>query len=61
MIAERIEVHATLQPTPVREWDYAATFDSYDGAPDSSPRHNPVGYGRTRYDAIVALLREVED
>lgn len=54
-----VDAHPTGQPTPHRGWDWAATFDHYDGAPDSFNRHE-IGYGATRGEAIKDLLDNYE-
>lgn len=43
--------------TPSEYW--IATFDNYDGAPDSSTR-NLVGWGATKEQAIEALLESAD-
>jgi len=42
-------------PIPDRNSDWQATFDGYDGAPDS-PTRNQIGSGRHEYDAIRELV-----
>ena len=42
---------------PTREFDYAATLDDYDGAPDSD--WQPVGRGETKAAAIADLLEQI--
>jgi len=59
------------KPVPIRDWDWTATLDSYDGAPDSCDgfdnyygppcANNRVGEGRTEEAAILDLLRELAD
>jgi hypothetical protein len=56
----KINVQYVYPPIPMRCYDYAATFDNYDGAPDSSNR-NMIGYGATREEAIAELLRLDEE
>ena len=41
---------------PIRDFDWSAVRDDYDGAEDSSNR-NMVGYGSTRAEAIADLER----
>ncbi len=42
-------------PIPDRRYDWAATWDDYDGAEDSSNRGH-IGYGRTEAEAIADLV-----
>lgn len=53
----KIETHYDPKPIPSRNFDWTATFDNYDGAPDS---HCPVGYGRTEAEAIEDLKANAE-
>lgn len=53
MTPRRIHVEYVHPPIPVRAFDFCATYDDYSGEPD-----DPVGYGPTRYDAILSLLEE---
>ena len=41
-------------PIPLRQFDWSATYDDYDGAPDSGNR-GEIGYGRTEQEAIDDL------
>jgi hypothetical protein len=43
------------KPIPPRQFDWAATYDNYDGAEDSSTR-GEIGYGVTEEDAVNDLL-----
>jgi len=45
-------------PIPIREFDWCAVTDNYDGAEDS---HCPIGYGRTEEEAIADLLEQIEE
>ena len=42
-----------LPPIPIRDFDWQATFDDYDGAEDSKC---PMGFGSTEQEAINNLL-----
>lgn len=55
MIADRILACYDPPPTPTHKFDYCAIFDSYGGEPS-----DPVGYGPTKYAAILDLLAEAE-
>lgn len=46
------------KPIPIRQFDWSATTDNYDGAPDS---HCPIGYGPTEAAAIADLNEQLED
>lgn len=61
MIADRIHVEYWAKPIPPREFDYCATFDSYDGSPDTPASARPQGHGATAYEAIVDLLMQCDD
>lgn len=57
MMGERkINTSYVYPPIPDRRFDWCATFDDYDGAPDAG--FQPVGYGHTEQDAIHDLLAE---
>lgn len=45
-------------PIPVRNCDWSAVFDDYDGAEDSNC---PIGRGSTEREAIQSLIEMVED
>lgn len=40
-------------PIPIRDFDWHATFDNYDGAPDGG---HPIGAGRTKKEAVEGLI-----
>lgn len=46
-------------PTPMRGWDYIASLDSYDGAPDGGPQL--YGRGATMLEAIAELMERIEE
>lgn len=50
-----IDLEYVYPPIPDRSMDWRATREDYDGAPDS---RGHVGYGRTKYEAIVDLLEQ---
>jgi hypothetical protein len=56
----KIVTHYDPKPIPMRQFDWTAVTDNYDGAPDSSNRHQ-VGYGRTEQEAIDDLKSHLED
>ena len=45
-------------PIPIRQFDWVAVTDDYDGAEDS---HCPIGWGRTEAEAIADLMEQLED
>lgn len=55
----KILSHFEYPPIPVRNFDWVAVLDNYDGAPDAG--HQPTGYGCTREDAIDDLIEQVRD
>lgn len=57
----KIRTSFDYPPIPLRDFDWSAwDEDTYDGAEDSSTRHQ-IGYGRTEAEAIVALKEMLED
>jgi hypothetical protein len=57
-----IEVHQTAATClPIRNWDYAATLDCYDGAPDAGVVGNWIGYGPTAELAEQDLWEQIAD
>jgi hypothetical protein len=46
-------------PIPVRNFDWSAHLDGYDGAPDAG--WQPVGSGPTREAAIADLATQIEE
>lgn len=54
-----IETEFDLKPIPDRSFDWQATLDTYDGAPDAG--YQPVGFGRTEQEAIDAILEDIEE
>jgi len=59
-MGRKINTDYWAKPIPLRDFDWTATFDDYDYAPDET-YHHPIGYGRTEQDAINDLLSQVED
>lgn len=60
---KKINTEFVYPPIPIRNFDWCATFDDYDCDCDQDGyfSHDPVGYGRTKQDAIDDLLEQVED
>lgn len=56
----KIHTHHVYPPIPVRSMDWSAVTDNYDGAPDSSTRHQ-IGRGATEQEAINDLIEQLED
>ena len=52
---DKINTQYIFPPIPVRTMDWCATYDSYDGAPDS-PNRGEIGYGETEQEAIDDLV-----
>lgn len=48
------------KPIPMRQFDWTAVTDNYDGAEDSSTRGR-IGYGRTEAEAIADLREQLEE
>ncbi len=55
MAKYKIDTHFDPPPIPVREYDWSAIYDDYDGAEDA-PNRGHIGYGRTEVEAIVDLV-----
>lgn len=58
MKGHKIITEHVYPPIPERAWDWRATFDDYDGAPDA---HCPIGYGPTEISAIADLMEQEEE
>jgi hypothetical protein len=54
-----IRTHGWAKPIPIRDFDWCATLDDYDGAPDAGPQ--PIGYGATEEAAIADLKMQLEE
>ncbi len=54
----RIRVSYVYPPIPDRRFDFCATLDSYDGAPDAG--FQPIGWGATEAEAIADLKEQLE-
>ena len=60
-MASKIVTHFDPKPIPDRQFDWTALDEStYDGAEDSSTRHE-IGYGRTEAEAIADLRRLLDE
>ncbi len=56
-----IVTHYDPKPIPDRRFDWIAYDEStYDGAEDSSNRHQ-IGYGRTKAEAVADLNEKLEE
>lgn len=53
----KIITHFDYPPIPVRNCDWSAVFDDYDGAEDSNC---PIGRGATEKEAVQDLIEQVE-
>lgn len=49
---------AWVNPPVALHCNYTATFENYDGAPDSPTRHD-IGWGTTPDEAVADLLEQV--
>ena len=54
----RIRTDHWPKPIPIRDFDWAAVTDDYDGAPDARPQC--IGFGRTEQEAIADLMQQLE-
>lgn len=46
---EKIRTDFWAKPIPLRQFDWSATYDSYEGG-------DPIGYGRSEADAVLDLI-----
>ncbi len=54
-----ISTQYVYPPIPIRDFDWVATFDHYDGAPDSGWRSKLSGHGKTEDEAIINLIHAI--
>lgn len=61
-IINGVKIHTSFDypPIPVRSMDWLAVTDNYDGAEDSSNRHQ-IGHGATEQEAIADLMEQMEE
>lgn len=52
----RINTAFWMKPIPLRQFDWSATYDDYEGGDGYSEPPGPVGYGRTEADAVLDLI-----
>jgi hypothetical protein len=53
----KIRTSHDYPPIPVRDHDWSAVTDEYDGAEDAGPQC--VGYGKTEHEAIEDLVEQL--
>jgi hypothetical protein len=56
-----IFVRNEYPPIPLRNFDWVAHLDGYDGAPDAGIVGNWIGYGKTKEAAVADLLAQIAD
>ena len=56
---QRIVTSYDFPPIPIRNFDWSAVTEDYDGAPDAG--WQPVGHGATEEAAIADLLEQIEE
>lgn len=54
----RIVTAFDCKPIPLRDWDWSAVLDGYDGSEDSN---DPIGWGATEAEAIADLRDQLAD
>lgn len=54
-----IVTHQWPKPIPLTQFDWSATLDDYDGAPDAG--FQPIGHGATEEAAIADLREQIEE
>lgn len=52
---EKIVTDFWMKPIPLRQFDWSAVYDDYDGAEDSS-NSGHIGHGRTEAEAVLDLI-----
>jgi hypothetical protein len=57
---QKIITYYWAKPIPVRDYDWEAVTDDYDGAPDS-PLRGQIGYGTTEQEAVDDLKRLLQE
>lgn len=57
--APKIVTSRVFPPIPLRQCDWCAHDENYDGAEDAGPQI--VGWGRTEAEAVADYLQLVED
>lgn len=55
----KIITHFEYPPIPVRNFDWCAVTEDYDGAPDAGPQC--IGHGRTEEEAIADLKEQLDE
>lgn len=55
----KIHVEHVYPPIPVRQFDWSAVTENYDGAPDAGPQFH--GTGATRGEAIQNLIEQLDE
>jgi hypothetical protein len=60
-IGHKIETDFVYPPIPDRNFDWSATLDGYDGAPDSMGPRSLIGRGPTEVSAIAHLLEQLDE
>lgn len=59
MTSPKIVTHYEYPPIPMRDMDWSAVTDDYDGAPDSRGLNAMVGHGATEFEAIQDLMEQI--
>ncbi len=53
----KINVHPVFPPIPTTKFDFAATYDDYEGGDGYSEPASPIGHGDTEDAAIIDLVK----
>lgn len=61
MAAQRIVTNYWAKPIPLREFDWSATFDDYEGPDSDGIGGGLIGFGTTEAAAILDLLDQNDD
>ena len=59
MTAPKIVTRFWAKPIPINNFDWQATLDDYDGAPDAG--WQPIGHGATEAEAIADLQEQLDE
>lgn len=49
------------KPIPIRQFDWSAVTDNYEGGDGYDEPGGPIGYGATEDEAIADLKQQLED
>lgn len=59
--ANSIRTSYWAKPIPLRQFDWEAALDGYDGAPDASGPQTMIGHGATEEEAVADLTEQLAE